>query len=116
MCQGIRLWDECSHPMPWFVAGYSRGMPGVVRCYPKPGGLSSLREVNEAAFEADGDGVGTVCGVELLEDVKHVDLNRGLGPPEGNRDLLVALPLRHVGQDFQLAIGQVDSGCELRQA
>src|SRR5258705_1652264 len=72
--------------------------------------------MNEAALEADGDGFGTVCGVELLEDVEHVDLYGGLGPPEGNRDLFVALPLRHVGQDFQLAIGQVDSGCELSEA
>ena len=59
------------------------GSAGGGEVLPEPRGLSSLGEVNEAAFEADGDGFGTVGGVELLEDVQHVDLDDGLGPCRG---------------------------------
>src|SRR5437879_1299419 len=50
-----------------------------------------LVEVDDAALQGHGGGLGAVGGAEFAEQVVDVGLDSGLGDEEGGGDLLVAL-------------------------
>ena len=71
--------------------------------------------MNNPPQEGDGDGFGAVRNVEFLQDMEDVDLDGRLGPAQCGRDLLVAEPPGHVGENNEFPAGQLDPGREGRR-
>jgi hypothetical protein len=66
-----------------------------------------LSLVNEAASEADGDGVRPAPCLELCQEVPHVALHRLLGEDEPNADLSVHEAVGDQLEDLDLAGGRL---------
>ena len=65
---------------------------------------------DQAAAEAQRDGLGAVVDAELAEQPAGVRLDGVLGQVEVLADLAVALALAHAGQHLELALGQLAAG------
>src|SRR6266540_946026 len=74
-----------------------------------PGLVLSSVQVGEAALERGQHRLGSVGGAELVQYVVNVKFDRALAHRERRRDLLVALALRQLLHDVELARGKIGS-------
>ena len=65
-------------------------------------------------MKTDCDGCSAVSGVQLLEDMERMHLDGPLRSTDQGTDLLVAEPPRHVREDLDLTLRQIDPWRERR--
>src|SRR5207253_7429884 len=66
-----------------------------------------LIQVDDAALQGEGRGVGAVADAELAQDIVDVNLDRAFRNRQVGGDDLIALALGDVFQDFKLARRQL---------
>ena len=71
--------------------------------------------MDDSSLQADGHGFSAIAGLELLQNVQHMHLDRPLRATEHGPDLFVAESPGHVRQYFDLTLGEVDPWCERRK-
>src|SRR5579884_3889291 len=62
-------------------------------------------ELNNAAANSDGNGLGSVPRAELIHDVLDVDLDRFFGNEQKTRDVSIAISSRDFAQHLDFAGG-----------
>ena len=65
-----------------------------------------------ATLDRRGHGTGAVVDIELLEDARHVSLDRVFTYRQQSSDLLVGTSLRHQAQHFEFTRGKRTLGTQ----
>ena len=60
-------------------------------------------EVNNAAADGDGDGLGAVAGAQLFHDVLDVNFDGLFGDEKFFTDVAVTIPLGDLAENFDFA-------------